>query len=107
MSTSSEPSSSILSVDRLIHEPARFAIMIHLFVVQEADFVQIARQTGLSAGNLSSHMSKLEEAGYILVKKTFVGKRPQTILRLSGEGRSAFEAYRRTVAEALNLTSGQ
>lgn len=99
-------SSAILSIDRLIHEPARFAIMIHLYVVEEADFVFLARQTQLSAGNLSSHMSKLEEAGYVHVKKQFVGKRPQTLFRLTEAGRSAFDDYRSTVAEALALNEG-
>lgn len=93
----------MLNIDRLIHEPARFVIMIHLFVVEEADFVFLARQTGLSAGNLSSHMSKLEGAGYVRVTKTFLGKRPQTIFRLSETGRAAFTAYRETVAGALEM----
>jgi DNA-binding transcriptional ArsR family regulator len=94
----------ILSVDRNIHEPARFAIMMHLYVVQEADFVLLQRQTGLSAGNLSSHMSRLEDAGYVHVSKTFVGKRPQTNFRLSQLGRTAFDTYRRTVTAALQKT---
>ncbi len=94
---------SILTLDRVIHEPARFAIMVHLYVVTEADFVMLSRQTGLSAGNLSSHMTKLEEAGYVDVKKTFSGKRPQTIYRLTQLGRSEFEYYRLTVAKALGI----
>ena len=94
---------SILALNRAIHEPARFAIMVHLYVVSEADFVMLARQTGLSAGNLSSHMAKLEEAGYVDVKKTFSGKRPQTIYRLTKLGRTEFERYRSQVANALNL----
>lgn len=95
--------SSILGLDRTIHEPARFAIMVHLYVVSEADFVMLSRQTGLSAGNLSSHLSKLEQAGYVDVKKTFSGKRPQTIYRLTQLGRTEFERYRLQVAVALDL----
>jgi len=91
----------VLNVDRLIHEPARFVVMMHLLVVEEADFVLLVRQTGLSAGNLSSHMSKLEEAGYVQVTKRFVGKRPQTIFRLTPKGRAAFAAYRNTMTGAL------
>lgn len=82
------------SLDRLIHEPARLVLISNLAVVDEADFVFLARQTGLSAGNISSHMSRLENAGYVSIDKTFAGKRPRTTYRLTGAGRSAFEEYR-------------
>lgn len=88
---------SIESFDRLVHEPARLLILAHLYVVEGADFLFLKRQTGLTWGNLSSHMSKLEEAGYIEVEKGFVGKRPNTRLRLTGEGRAAFQEYRRSM----------
>jgi len=89
-------------LDRLIHEPARLRLMSTLYVVEEADFVNVSARTGFSAGNLSSHMAKLEEAGYVEVKKEFVDKRPRTTYRLTDFGRRAFEAYRATVAELLN-----
>jgi DNA-binding MarR family transcriptional regulator len=82
-------------IDKLIHEPARLLIMAHLYVVESADFVYLMNQTGLSFGNLSGHMSKLEEAGYIEVEKSFVGNRPNTRLSLTGEGRRAFDEYRK------------
>ena len=82
------------SIDRLIHEPARLMIMAYLYVVDRADFLFLVRQTGLTLGNLSSHMSKLEAAGYIDVEKQFVGKKPRTLLRLTERGRSAFAQYR-------------
>jgi len=84
---------SLGSIDRLIHEPARLMIMAYLYVVDRADFLFLVRQTGLTLGNLSSHMSKLEAAGYIDVEKQFVGKKPRTLLRLTERGRSAFVHY--------------
>jgi len=84
-----------LEIDKIIHEPARLQIMTQLYVVDEADFIYIMRQTGLTWGNLSSHMSKLEEAGYIDVKKEFQEKKPHTILSMTKSGRVAFEKYRK------------
>ena len=84
----------IKDVDRLIHEPTRYLLMAHLFLVKEADFVFLARKVGLTGGNLSSHMSKLEDAGYVSVVKSFVNKRPQTTFRLTKNGRAAFTSYR-------------
>jgi len=80
--------------DKFIHEPARLLIMAHLYVVESADFLFLKRQTGMTFGNLSSHMNRLEAAGYIDVEKEFVGKKPNTKLRLTDEGRVAFEEYR-------------
>jgi DNA-binding transcriptional ArsR family regulator len=73
----------IISIDRIIHEPARLIILAYLFVVESADFLFLMRQTGLTRGNLSSHMSKLEAAGYVEVKKEFVDKIPHTLLSLT------------------------
>lgn len=89
------------ALDRVIHEPARLVLVSNLAVVDEADFVFLSRQTGFTAGNISSHMARLEEAGYVAVAKTFVGKRPRTIYRLTSAGRKAFERYRGHVAELL------
>jgi DNA-binding MarR family transcriptional regulator len=82
-------------IDRVIHEPARLMIMAHLYVVDSADFLFLMRQTGLTFGNLSSHMAKLEGAGYIEVVKDFVDRKPHTMLRVTARGRAAFEEYRR------------
>ena len=89
-------------IDRLIHEPARFALVSCLYVVDAADFVFLRRQTGLTGGNLSSHMGKLEAAGYVDVEKSFVDKRPQTMFRLTEAGRSAFQDYRKTMEDLLS-----
>jgi len=90
---------SIKEFDKLIHEPARLLIMAHLYVVEGADFLFIMRQTGMTFGNLSAHMSRLEDAGYIDVEKEFVGKRPNTRLSLTDEGRAAFEEYRKNMRQ--------
>lgn len=84
-------------IDRVIHEPARLLIMAHLYVVDSADFLFLMRQTGLTFGNLSSHMAKLEGAGYIEVVKDYVDRKPHTMLRITARGRAAFEEYRRGI----------
>jgi len=86
-------------IDRVIHEPARLMIMAYLYVVESADFLFLMRQTGLTRGNLSSHMSKLEAAGYVLVEKEFVAKIPRTMLKLTQSGRAAFQTYRQRMKE--------
>lgn len=94
--------SPINQIDKLIHEPARLLIMAHLFVVERADFLFLMRHTGLTFGNLSSHMSKLEEAGYIDVEKEFIGKRPNTKLALTKAGREAFTAYKEKIVDIVS-----
>ncbi len=92
---------AISEIDELVHEPARLLIMAHLYVVDSADFTFLMRQTGLTRGNLSSHLSKLEAAGYVRVKKEFVAKMPLTLLSLTAQGREAFQFYRQTMLRAL------
>jgi DNA-binding MarR family transcriptional regulator len=95
MSDAPERSSlaGLADLDRLVHEPARLAVMALLYVIESADFTFLMNQTGLTWGNLSAHLSKLEEAGYIEVEKSFKGKRPNTSLRLTTQGRAAFREY--------------
>jgi DNA-binding MarR family transcriptional regulator len=104
--TSSEASGEELAtigdIDRLVHEPARLMVMALLYVVESADFTFLMSQTGLTWGNLSSHLSKLEEAGYVEVEKGFQGKKPHTMLHLTEEGRAAFRAYRRSMKQVLD-----
>ena len=83
----------ILEVDKMIHEPARMVILSLLFVLEGADFLFILNQTGLTQGNLSSHLTKLEDAGLIKSKKSFIGKRPRTSLAMTRAGRKKFEEY--------------
>ena len=82
-----------LVLDRLIHEPARLAIVTVLSSVRAADFVFLQRMTGLTQGNLSSHLTKLEEAGLIHIEKSFVGKRPNTSASLTPIGKQRTAAY--------------
>lgn len=88
-------------LDRVIHEPARLKIMTHLYIVESGDFVYLMRTTGLTRGNLSSHMTKLEEAGYVEVIKEFINRKPVTMLSLTDEGRTAFLEYRKNMALAI------
>ena len=81
-------------IDRLIHEPARYSIMALLYVIERADFLFVRNQTNLTPGNLSAHLGRLEAAGYVEIRKEFVGKIPKTYLRLTESGREAFTAYR-------------
>jgi DNA-binding MarR family transcriptional regulator len=91
-------------LDRVIHEPARLSIVALLYAVKKADFLYLQRESGLTKGNLSSHLAKLEESGYLTIEKTYKGKLPLTLLTLTDAGRQAFERYRETLKRAL--TSG-
>ena len=109
MSTGSPDSlkTHIEEIDKLVHEPARLLLMAHLYVVDGADFVFILDQTGLTAGNVSSHMKKLIAVGYVEMEKAFVGNRPQTTYSLSKEGRKAFDAYRHNIEDILKMLPGE
>lgn len=93
-------------IDRVLHEPARMQITALLYVIESADFTFVMNQTGLTWGNLSAHLSKLEEAGYLEIEKGYRGKRPNTTLRLTDQGRAAFKGYvqkMRTLFEGLPI----
>jgi len=83
----------LATLDRVIHEPARLAIMTVLYAAGEADFLYLQHECGLTQGNLSSHLARLEEAGHVKIEKTFKGKYPLTICRLTRSGRAALESY--------------
>jgi len=74
-------------------------IMAQLYVVQSADFLFLQRQTQMTPGNLSAHLSKLENAGYVEITKEFIERKPHTALALTKEGRSAFNQYRKTIKQ--------
>jgi DNA-binding transcriptional ArsR family regulator len=84
-------------LDRVIHEPARLLIVALLAGVKEADFLWLLRESALTKGNLSSHLAKLEEAGYVELEKTYKGKIPLTLLRLTRQGRTALETYKKSL----------
>jgi DNA-binding MarR family transcriptional regulator len=94
---------NLAEIDRLIHEPARLSVMALLYVIESADFTFLMNQTGLTWGNLSAHLSKLEEAGYIQVEKSFKGRRPNTNLRLTSRGRQAFDEYAHTMKQVFQV----
>ena len=91
----------LTDLDRIIHEPARLMIVSLLYVSRDADFVFLQRETGLTKGNLSSHLVRLEAAGYVHIEKMFRGKVPLTLCHLTDTGRAEFENYRKTVKRAL------
>jgi DNA-binding MarR family transcriptional regulator len=89
-------------IDKLIHEPSRYTLMAYLYVVEVADFLFLLHQTGMTWGNLSTHLSKLEAAGYVIIEKEFLGKKPHTTVRLTDRGRNAFEEYRGNMKRVLD-----
>lgn len=96
---------SVTELDRLIHEPARLLILTILSTVASADFLFLQRETSLTKGNLSAHLSKLEEAGYVKIEKTFKGKLPLTVCRLTSTGRKALMQYRQQLKEFIQQTN--
>jgi DNA-binding transcriptional ArsR family regulator len=95
---------ALADVDRLIHEPSRTVILAVLAAVESADFLYLQRETGLTKGNLSVHLSKLEEAGYVSIEKTYRGKIPMTLCRMTKNGRQAFETYRKQLKQFVDNT---
>lgn len=92
---------SMSGVDRLLHEPARLMIVTILYPLDQSDFLYLLRETGLTKGNLSAHLMKLEEAAYIEIEKTFRGKVPMTLIKLTPLGRTAFMDYRNKLKEIM------
>lgn len=95
---------SLLDVDRIIHEPARLLIMTILSMAEKADFLFLLNETKMTKGNLSTHLSKLESAGYVEIEKTYRGKVPQTLCSLTSTGLDAFEKYRKQINQFLKRT---
>ena len=103
--TESLPSANLAGfsdIDRVVHEPARLMLMASLYVLDSADYTFLMNLTGVTWGNLSAHITKLEESGYIDMEKSFKGKRPNTMLRLTPKGRAAFHEYRRKMKLLLD-----
>jgi DNA-binding MarR family transcriptional regulator len=92
----------IENLDPVIHAPARLMILALLAVVERADFTFLLNQTGLTHGNLASHISRLEEAGYVTVQKEFVDRTPRTTYRLTREGWQAIEKYRENMRQVID-----
>jgi DNA-binding MarR family transcriptional regulator len=92
---------NISELDRVIHEPGRLIIVALLSAVEECDFLYLQHESQLNKGTLSSHLARLEESGYVEIEKTYRGKVPRTLLRLTPAGRTAFEDYRKKMKAAL------
>ena len=99
-------SSNLNELDRVIHEPARLLIMTSLLEAKQADFLFLQNLTGLTAGNLSGHLSRLEEAGFVSILKEIVGKRPRTTISLTPAGQQAIRNHWRQL-EALKTRAGR
>jgi DNA-binding transcriptional ArsR family regulator len=95
---------SVTELDRLIHEPARLLIVTILSSIASADFLFLQRETGLTKGNLSAHLSKLEEAGYVKIEKTYKGKLPLTVCKLTATGKKALTQYRQQLQDFMQKT---
>jgi DNA-binding transcriptional ArsR family regulator len=102
-----EPLRNLSDLDRVIHEPARLLLMALLSSVESADFLFLLKESGLTKGNLSVHLSRLEEAGYLRVEKSFRGKIPHTEFRLTPKGKSAFDQYRKSLGPIVNPKKGR
>jgi DNA-binding transcriptional ArsR family regulator len=95
----------VTKLDRLIHEPARLLIVTILSTVESADFLFLQRETELTKGNLSAHLRKLEDAGYVKIQKTFKGKLPLTVCKLTAAGTKAVTEYRQQLQSFMDQTS--
>jgi DNA-binding MarR family transcriptional regulator len=93
---------TVPEIDGFIHEPARLRLLVFLSVLERADFAYLLRESGLSRGNLSVQMTKLSEAGFVNVEKSFVDNRPRTTYSLTAGGRRTLRAYKRTLVELLS-----
>jgi DNA-binding MarR family transcriptional regulator len=92
----------LAGIDQVIHAPARLMVLTYLYVVESADYLFLQRLTGLTWGNLSTHLTRLEEAGYVAIAKGFRGKKPHTTLSLTDRGRAAFREYKRSMQQVLD-----
>jgi DNA-binding transcriptional ArsR family regulator len=96
------PGPIVPEIDSLLHEPARLRILALLAMVERADFMYLLRTTGLSRGNLSVQLSKLEDAGVVHLDRQLVGTRPRTTYFLSEQGVGALIEYKRTILNLLD-----
>lgn len=89
-------------INSLIHSPTRLKILVYLFMVENMDYVYLKRVTDLTWGNLSKHLSRLEEAGYVATEKTFENKKPKTTIWLTEVGREAFKNYKESLLQVFD-----
>ncbi len=103
----SGPLRNLSELDRVIHEPARLMLVALLSSVDSADFLFLLKESRLTKGNLSVHLTRLEEAGYLTVKKSFRGKIPHTEFRLTAKGKTAFDEYREQLGSIMGAKKGK
>lgn len=96
---------AVIEIDKLLHEPARLKIMSKIYNMDSADYLVLKKQTGLSSGNLSAHLTKLEKAGYLNIEKKFRGRRPHTTLKITKKGRDAFSSYKKKIISVFEDNS--
>lgn len=92
----------LADIDQVIHASARLMVLTYLYVVENADYVFLVRLTGLTWGNLATHLARLEEAGYVEINKKFKGKKPHTSVSLTELGRSAFREYKKSLQRVFD-----
>ncbi len=92
----------LAEIDQVIHAPARLMVLTYLYVVESADYTFLLRMTGLTWGNLATHLAKLEDAGYVLIDKGYQGKKPHSTVSLTPQGRAAFREYKRSMQQVLD-----
>jgi DNA-binding MarR family transcriptional regulator len=95
----------LADIDRVVHAPARLMVLTYLYVVEKADYTFLMNLTGLTWGNLSSHITKMEEAHYVEIEKEFVARKPHTLVKLTEQGRAAFEDYKKSMRQILGNVS--
>jgi DNA-binding MarR family transcriptional regulator len=93
---------ALAEIDPVIHASARLMVMTYLYVVENADYVFLMHHTGLTWGNLATHLTKLEDAGYIKVVKSFKGKKPQSTVSMTDKGRNAFRTYKKRMQQVFD-----
>jgi DNA-binding MarR family transcriptional regulator len=94
---------TLTDLNRVIHEPSRLLLVALLSSVESADFLFLLKESRLTKGNLTIHLSRLEEAGYIQIEKSFRGKVPHTEYRLTPQGAAAFEQYRQSLGAIFDI----
>ena len=102
----SEAYHNLSDLDRVIHEPSRLLLVALLSSLESADFLFLLKESRLTKGNLTVHLSRLEEAGYIQVEKTIRGKFPHTEYQLTPQGRAAFNEYRKNLGRIFEMKPG-
>jgi DNA-binding MarR family transcriptional regulator len=102
MSETSNTDNPLADIDQIIHAPARLRILMMLYVVESLDYVFLKNQSGLSWGNLATHLGKLEDAEYIRIQKGFEGKKPHSMIQLTTQGRAAFREYKNRFQQILD-----